>query len=621
VPSPDAVALPGQPEALLRLLQATYRAVSRTLLLDDILETLADTLAEYLPLSAWWVDIFEEHPNGIALQARYEAGGLVDIRRGLFRPEPWMLATSAEASWQGQALPGMWVFQAPLVNQGLVLGWMRLLFDAPSVANYEAAEPGWRTRVAQWTCWVAEPFTMAVENARLFWKTQAQAGAEFLINQITTAIRQSLDKETLLGYAAQTIGKVLGVSRCVVTDEPHRAVYYLPGIAPLPDDARHFERAAYAFRLGQSAEPLTPFVLNSPEDCPARLMDDFQCLLSVGTQSVVVVPIFVHPHQLATLCVHQCDARRQWTETDLTVLRAAAEQLSVALTQADLFATLAQQKQELEDTLAALQTTQRQLFQSEKMAVLGQFVAGIAHEVNTPLGTVVSTQATLRTCLDRIERLWPGDEAAPPPTPLQTLLQTARELLGLSQLACERIDETVRGLRNFSRLDEGDLRPMDLHAGLESTLKLLASSLPVSLILEKHWDPQLPLVPAYPALLNQVFMNLVINAVHAMEHRLAATGAATPDMAPPRLTLRTVWLPAQGARAGQVRVEVLDNGRGIAPEQLPRIFDPGYTTKGVGVGTGLGLSLCYRIVEKHGGRIEVRSQPGQGTCFTVYLPV
>jgi len=257
----------------------------------------------------------------------------------------------------------------------------------------------------------------------------------------------------------------------------------------------------------------------------------------------------------------------------------------------------------LEATNHQLLTAQAQLVQSAKMAAMGELVAGVAHEMNNPLGAAKSTN----DLLDRIfGRLTPGD-------PEETrLVGQGREALKTHRAAVERMSTIVRDLRDFARLDEAEIKDADLHQGIEATLNLLAYELGGRIELVREFGA-LPPVRCSPVRMNQVFMNLLRNAVRAI-----------PDRG--RITIRT------SVDGDHVALAFADTGIGIAPEHLARIFDPGFTTKGasggsggrsgsVGVGTGLGLPIAARIVEDHGGRITVESTPGSGSTFTVELPV
>jgi signal transduction histidine kinase len=275
----------------------------------------------------------------------------------------------------------------------------------------------------------------------------------------------------------------------------------------------------------------------------------------------------------------------------------------VAIENARLYEHLEEQVEQrtaaLSRALAELRDAQAQLVQSEKMAALGGLVAGVAHEINTPLGAVSSNVDLLSRAVARA-----GEALADPRRreDAARYLARAAEVIGVSRDACRRIDEIVRSLRRFSRLDEAERKPADLHEGLDATLPLVGHLTKDRIRIRREYG-RLPLLTCHASQLNQVFLNMLVNAVQAIEDR-------------GEVTIRT----RHEAGSGAVVVEISDTGRGIPPEHLPRIFDPGFTTKGVGVGTGLGLAISYRIVADHGGRIEVESTPGRGTTFRVVLP-
>ncbi|MGZ3405515.1 MAG: ATP-binding protein [Polyangia bacterium] len=246
---------------------------------------------------------------------------------------------------------------------------------------------------------------------------------------------------------------------------------------------------------------------------------------------------------------------------------------------------------DLRKALGELRTTQGRLVQHAKMAALGQLVAGVAHEINTPLAAVVSNNDLFLRIFARMRqgRIEERDLAA------------IDDLSKVTRLACARISDIVRTLRTFARLDEADVKSVDLHEGIESTLVLIAHLTKGGIQIERRYG-DLPRVECHPNQINQVFMNLCVNACQAMGDRgtLSIATRALGDM---------------------VEVRVKDTGVGIAQDKLSRIFDPGFTTKGAPLGTGLGLSIVYQIVEGHGGEIAVESEPGVGTEFTVRLPV
>jgi PAS domain S-box-containing protein len=253
-----------------------------------------------------------------------------------------------------------------------------------------------------------------------------------------------------------------------------------------------------------------------------------------------------------------------------------------------------------------LREKQAQLVQSEKMAALGNLVAGVAHEINTPLGALHSNNDVFVRSFDRIKSLL-SDPSVPQDLrenpDLEKLLDAIDDLTTVNRTATRRIVSIVNSLRNFARLEEAEQKDADLHEGLESTLTLVHHQLKNRIkVVKKLGD--IPDIRCYPNQLNQVFMNLLVNAVQAIDDRGTITVST--------------YLRDPG---DAVVVEVQDTGRGIKREDLARIFDPGFTTKGAGVGTGLGLSIVYQIVKDHGGEIEVDSEVEVGTSFRVVLPV
>lgn len=269
---------------------------------------------------------------------------------------------------------------------------------------------------------------------------------------------------------------------------------------------------------------------------------------------------------------------------------------------------------EQQQLIGKLRAAQEQLLQSEKMASIGQLAAGIAHEINNPIAFVNSNMgslqayvATLLALVDGYDRVVAGDPAlvqrmAPvrAAADLDFLRGDVTALVDESVDGLRRVTEIVQSLREFSHVGETEWQLAELHKGLDSTLNIVANELKYKVTVVKEYG-HLPLVECRASQLNQVFMNLLVNASHA----IAGHG---------EIRIRT------GAQGDWVWIEIADTGAGIAPEHLTRIFEPFFTTKPVGSGTGLGLSLSYGIVHGHGGRIEVRSRPGEGSTFTIWLP-
>lgn len=244
-----------------------------------------------------------------------------------------------------------------------------------------------------------------------------------------------------------------------------------------------------------------------------------------------------------------------------------------------------------------------QLNQSEKMASLGLLTAGLAHEINTPLGAINSNNDTISRSIMKIRQLLQDadhPDVSARKRDVGRLVDLMGEVCENTSIATERLISIVGSLKNFARLDEPDFMDADIREGIDSTLTIVQHQLRNRIRVEKEYG-DIPPVECYPNRLNQVFMNLLVNAAQAIPERGT-------------ITIRT-------SRAGDfVRIAISDTGVGIPNENLPKIFDPGFTTKGVGVGTGLGLPICYKIIQEHQGKIEVESSEG-GTTFTIVLPL
>lgn len=260
---------------------------------------------------------------------------------------------------------------------------------------------------------------------------------------------------------------------------------------------------------------------------------------------------------------------------------------------------------ELKETNLKLRETQTQLVQSEKMAALGNLVAGVAHEVNTPLGAIHSNADTAQRVLRIISSVIENDADTPwsdeKEAKVNQAIKALADLNNSTTLAACRIDKIVKALRGFACLDEAEYQTFDLHKGIEDTITLLTVNPEMQVEIEKDFTP-LPKISCRPGQINQVFMNLLINAMEAVEKQ----GKIIV-----RTRLEKEW----------AIIQFIDNGKGIPNQDLEHIFDPGFTTKGVGVGTGLGLSICYRILKDHGGSIDAYSAEGKGATFTIRLPL
>ena len=287
---------------------------------------------------------------------------------------------------------------------------------------------------------------------------------------------------------------------------------------------------------------------------------------------------------------------------------------------------------QLEQTLRELQQTQAQLIQTEKMSSLGQLVAGVAHEINNPVnfiyGNLTHTHEYIKDLLNLVQLY---QEYYPDPAPavqeeilaidFDFLSQDLPKMLSSMKVGAERIRQIVLSLRNFSRLDEAEMKAVDIHEGLDNTLLILQNRLkakpeyPGILLIKEYGN--LPLVECYAGQLNQVFMNILTNAIDALDELKLRQDIKDIKNYRSTIRIRTELLNSE-----QVVIRIADNGVGMTEAVCHRLFDPFFTTKPVGQGTGLGMSISYSIViEKHGGQLQCFSAPGQGAEFVIQIPI
>jgi len=269
---------------------------------------------------------------------------------------------------------------------------------------------------------------------------------------------------------------------------------------------------------------------------------------------------------------------------------------------------------ELELSNSELKEAQTKLVHSAKMTSLGQLVAGVAHELNNPIGFIYSNTTYLREYTEKLFTLI--EEAEKNPSEIQQLKKRLDyefiktdlpRLIKSCQEGAQRTKDIVLGLRNFSRLEEAQLKEIDLRESLDTTLELLQGEIKNRIQITKQYEP-IPKVLCFASQINQVLMNILSNAVQAIN----GTG---------QIWISTLPIKASNDRSGRVQISIQDSGAGMDSEVLEKIFEPFFTTKGIGQGTGLGLSISYGIIQNHGGEIQVRSQKGIGTEFTLIIPV
>ncbi|MBE9129019.1 GAF domain-containing protein [Coleofasciculus sp. LEGE 07092] len=390
-------------------------------------------------------------------------------------------------------------------------------------------------------------------------------------------------------------------------------------------------------------------VANNAHTDPRTCEFSSSYLTPLGIASMMDAPIRLSGRTVGVLCYEQVGNERHWTSEEQNFARSTADLVSLvleanqrqqaqdALRQSE--ARERQKSQQLTTTLSELKDAQAQLIQAAKMSALGQMVAGVGHEINNPVNFVSGNLGYAHQYFQDLSRLLEAyQQSYPNPTPeicqltseieLDFLVKDWQKLMHSMQIGADRLKQIVLSLRSFSRRHDDELKPTNIHQGIDNTLLILQHRLQPQknrseIKLVKDYG-QLPLVPCYSSLLNQVFMNLISNAIEALSETTTQTDTPLYE---PQILIRTQTDSVQSLSSSEevincAVIEIVDNGLGISEEICQQIFDPFFTTKPVGKGTGLGLSISYQIVvEKHGGQLRCVSTPGAGTCFIIEIPL
>ncbi len=457
-------------------------------------------------------------------------------------------------------------------------------------------------------------------------EVQASADRQTLLNQISNQIRNSFDLDAIVSNALKAIRAFLKVDACalawclseanqshwnVIQESKHEDLPSTLGIysSDLVGPVDHILLDQKALRIDDAT--------HYPEPIHRKFLDLIHC------QSELVMPITTQSNRTGILICTYHFTQHTWTDREVEFLEAVCGQLAIAISQADLYQQSQDQSAKLKVTLQQLQQSQAQVIQSEKMSSLGQLVAGIAHEINNPVnfihGNVTHTHNYTKDLLDLITLYQDAY-----PNPVSTIAQHIEDIdldflqddlpktLSSMKMGTERIREIVKSLRNFSRLDETGAKAVDIHEGIDSTLLILQNRLgkegsQKTIVVEKNYG-ELPLIECFAGKLNQVFMNVISNAMDALEEdRTEQSG---------QITITTKRMDDR-----QISIVIHDNGPGIPAAIQSKIFDPFFTTKPVGKGTGMGMSISYQIItETHGGTLTLKSTPNCGTTFTITIP-
>jgi len=372
-------------------------------------------------------------------------------------------------------------------------------------------------------------------------------------------------------------------------------------------------------------------------------------------KSLLCIPIINQGKLLGILYLENNLTTQAFTRDRVEILKLLTTQAAISLENAILYKNLAQANQSLEEyshtleekvesrtqelsqinqslqqALDELQNAQTYMIQSEKMSSLGQMVAGIAHEINNPInfihGNIAHASAYVQDLLNLIaiyQQEYPNPssviEEKAEELDLDFLVKDLPKLVDSMKLGSSRIRNIVLSLRNFSRLDESEMKPVDIHEGINNTLMILQHRLkeksdsPEIQVIKEYG--QLPWVSCYAGQLNQAFMNILSNAIDALEEFNADAIANSPKVK--QIRIRTSLVDSN-----TLRIQIADNGSGMSDKVRQKIFDPFYTTKPIGSGTGLGLSISYQVVvDKHKGQLSCNSTPGKGTEFVIDIPM
>ena len=404
-------------------------------------------------------------------------------------------------------------------------------------------------------------------------QAQSQAMKLLLLNNISNIIRSSIDSSHIINSALDELSNLFGAFRA------YYAVYSKDMVAYIVNESLNKKEIGRKITFDKNTEKT---ISEGKVFCTACIKEFVEAKPFGELVQRVILPIYHLNNRLGVIVI----LTKQKTKFDdaLEILDGVSTQLGNAIIQAELYEKDARMVKELKRTLKELQDTQLKLIHSEKMASLGQLVAGVAHEINTPIASIKSNNEISAKIIAKLDD--------------KTNSEILQEINSIDKEAVARINSLVVSLRKFVRLDEAELQEADINKEIDLTLDLIRHETKNRITIVKNYG-EIPPIKCYPNMLNQVFMNILVNAAQAID----STGTISID---------TVF------EKNNLIVKIKDSGCGI--KEPDKIFFAGYTTKGVGVGTGLGLAISQKIIEKHEGKIEVFSKVNEGSEFIITIP-